>query len=383
MSVNNIAVLSLLVCIFLILFLVIDIKGKFDNYLKDKDEKPLVTAAIIIGILFLLYGLLSPFISDYFFDFRKDEDGKLTKLNPNELGDTLGGTIGPFVGAAGVIFTFLAFYMQKVANDEIRKQFKIQQFESQFYEMIRLYKDNLDEIELFARRKFEVRDLNGDLTGYQYENYTVSRRDAFKEFKNEFEFILRKIIASNLEIIDEDSFKEAYSVFFWGLKDIELFNLADRIAIQSRTYDFESILYKMQEIQFSEQVLEFNQGYKFEIEAFKGHSEFLGHYYRHLYHIVKFIVNNESLVYDEKMKYLSMLRAQLSNYEQIMLFYNWLSGYGEGWENDENKFFTEYKMIHNLWYSELYETEFISNAIEDLKNTSVKLRVGNLFEADD
>ena len=54
-----------------------------------------------------------------------------------------------------------------------------------------------------------------------------------------------------------------------------------------------------------------------------------------------------------KRKYLKILRGQLSNYEQTMLFYNWMSSYGNQWENDENSYFVKYKMIHNLWYNEL------------------------------
>jgi hypothetical protein len=32
-----------------------------------------------------------------------------------------------------------------------------------------------------------------------------------------------------------------------------------------------------------------------------------------------------------------------------MLFYNWKSGFGTKWENDKNKFFTDYRMIHNIY----------------------------------
>ncbi|RYE12103.1 MAG: hypothetical protein EOP45_23460, partial [Sphingobacteriaceae bacterium] len=56
--------------------------------------------------------------------------------------------------------------------------------------------------------------------------------------------------------------------------------------------------------------------------------------------------NSNSLEYlkndQEKIKYLRILRAQLSNHEQILLFYNWLSGHGKNWENDNQHFFTKY-----------------------------------------
>jgi len=75
-----------------------------------------------------------------------------------------------------------------------------------------------------------------------------------------------------------------------------------------------------------------------------------GHYFRHLFLIVKFIITKPDnfLTYEEKRSYLRILRASLSTYEQIFLYYNWLSGYGNQWENDINHFFTDYRMIHNV-----------------------------------
>jgi hypothetical protein len=50
----------------------------------------------------------------------------------------------------------------------------------------------------------------------------------------------------------------------------------------------------------------------------------LGHYFRHLYRIVKFV--DESAA--EEKKYTGLIRAQLSAYEQLILFYNCLSTFG-------------------------------------------------------
>jgi Putative phage abortive infection protein len=52
----------------------------------------------------------------------------------------------------------------------------------------------------------------------------------------------------------------------------------------------------------------------------------LGHYFRSLYNIVKFIDRSE---FDDKRIYSNLVRAQLSSYEQTLLFYNCISKYGE------------------------------------------------------
>ena len=58
---------------------------------------------------------------------------------------------------------------------------------------------------------------------------------------------------------------------------------------------------------------------------YEDHQAEIGHYFRHLYHIVKFV--KEAPV-KNKGKYTSLVRAQLSAYEHLLLFYNCLSEQG-------------------------------------------------------
>lgn len=60
-------------------------------------------------------------------------------------------------------------------------------------------------------------------------------------------------------------------------------------------------------------------------EFYSAHQAELGHYFRHLYHIIKFI---KLAPIQNRHFYTALVRAQLSGYEQLMLFYNCLSGYG-------------------------------------------------------
>ena len=85
-----------------------------------------------------------------------------------------------------------------------------------------------------------------------------------------------------------------------------------------------------------------------------------------------------------KLNYLRTLRAQLSNYEQVMLYYNWLSEYGNAWEDRNNHFLTEYKMIHNLWYTELLDDDYFKQNLKELVKIYGKLGVkDDLFEMKD
>lgn len=51
----------------------------------------------------------------------------------------------------------------------------------------------------------------------------------------------------------------------------------------------------------------------------------LGHYYRNLYHIIKFVHNSDV---EDKKFYTNLVRAQLSTYELLLLFHNCLGKYG-------------------------------------------------------
>lgn len=66
------------------------------------------------------------------------------------------------------------------------------------------------------------------------------------------------------------------------------------------------------------------------LEFYKTHQEDLGHYFRTLYHLIKFVkVSNVVVEYEDKRRYTSLVRAQLSAYELLLLFYDGITEYGE------------------------------------------------------
>ena len=61
------------------------------------------------------------------------------------------------------------------------------------------------------------------------------------------------------------------------------------------------------------------------LEFYDAHQEEIGHYFRHLYHIIKFVKTSDI---DDKRRYTDFVRAQLSSFELALLFYNGLSAHG-------------------------------------------------------
>lgn len=61
---------------------------------------------------------------------------------------------------------------------------------------------------------------------------------------------------------------------------------------------------------------------------FNAYQAEIGHYFRNLYRIIKFIDETTDIDHEEKSNYIGIIKAQLSSYELVLLFYNCLSKYG-------------------------------------------------------
>ena len=72
------------------------------------------------------------------------------------IGDTIGGIMGPFVAIAAAILTFLAFWVQFKANEQQRNDIAKERFESKFYELLHLHRENLQELESDGRKGRQV-----------------------------------------------------------------------------------------------------------------------------------------------------------------------------------------------------------------------------------
>lgn len=354
---------------------------------------------IVIASLLIVFSFFAPYLFTVLksgIEFPKD----------NIIGDTIGGIMNPFIALAGVLATFLAFYIQYKANRlqqtqfyhqlyEQKIQFKKSQLESQFYEMLRLHKENVNEMLItgYDVEKIISSDgpvMGGSITSFnktvttQAKERQIQGRKLFVAMKTELEAIF-EFYKKYMSTFDENSLKICYRVFFFGLDYVsEEPSLKEKFAV---------LFSKLRDARIAhEQSVgekKIYEGIKIYIKykPFSGHQSRLAHYYRHLFLTVKLIAKQEEsfITYEEKRNYLRTLRAQLSNHEQALLFYNWRSEFGGQWESDINKFFTDYRMIHNL-YQGLITNDFKLEGIFDI-NGSYRKEKGRdydpLFEYQD
>ncbi|RAW01559.1 putative phage abortive infection protein [Pseudochryseolinea flava] len=247
------------------------------------------------------------------------------RIDANEIGDAIGGTLGPMVALLASALTFLAFWVQYKANQQQRYDIKVERFENKFYEMLRLHNDTVSEIEIAGRH---------------------SGRKAFIYLFDEFRFVYRIVEHeydkwnSRSEVhaqvarlsYDKEKLAEfAYKMFFFGVGEqsdkatmhthnvhtpfyIKTRNILKRLQNEYRRQSGNGSYVKL--IYSSYPPIDLDINYV----PFDGHVSKLGHYYRHLYQTVRFINQQEDL--EDTYSFMKTLRAQLSNHEQLLLYYN-------------------------------------------------------------
>ncbi|MFI1743249.1 putative phage abortive infection protein [Thalassobellus sediminis] len=353
---------------------------------------------LFVSSLFLAGASL---VTDYFIDNVNKISTDYTKVGA--FGDLVGGILNPAVAFIGIIAASLAFYAQYRANVQVQKQFQIQQFESQFYEMLRLHKENVNEMRITGYDvsiQESIQEVNND-NGEPIKNRTTTKSQTIKytESRKVFVTMHTELIALyqflefyneqyKTSIEKEELLTYAYKLFFFGIKSeipsseviddlsmIRFKNHLNNVRNRHRNSNGKTNVFE----RANEDVWMTNVELYIKYSPFSGHESRLGHYYRHLYSTVKFVVSKEGTLFDYKQirEYLRILRSQMSNDEQLMLYYNCIIGFGQDWEI--NGFLTKYRMIHNLPVDKVKYATHPRDHFREYIN-SLKKEDGPLFE---
>lgn len=176
----------------------------------------------------------------------------------------------------------------------------------------------------------------------------VSGRKVFVEYKIQLKYLMKAITEvsenSKLELAEPDVADIAYAVFYYGAatgwKEFMLEYLKDYPETEKLVDNINTVLA--------------GQKYK---RYFLGRTNqnYLSVYFRNMYNTIKIIDSTKLLSEDEKKEYIKILRAQLSNAELYVLFFNLLSRFGKKWIT--NEYVSKYEIIQNLpsKYSDGYD----------------------------
>lgn len=244
-----------------------------------------------------------------------------------QFGDFVGGVIGTALTLLSIMLLYYTFILTKQQIESQQIQHEKEQIEARFFELLKIHRDNAETIreeDNYVFKKY-VDEIN--------RNY-----NSVKEWKRRMESTI-----SHNDIINI-----SYLTFFYGIKMAEGRNTIKEVLLQHNpqidTNFIEAFI--RNQITWGDNPSE-------------GHEMELGHYFRHLYQIVKYINerNRRTLSYKEKYEYIKILRAQLTAYEQIILFWDSLSPLGISWEfkernsqnpNKNRQFITKYNLIKNI-----------------------------------
>ncbi len=229
---------------------------------------------------------------------------------------------------AGIIFTILLqrkeLILQRNELRETRKEFKtqnftlkLQRFENTFFNLLSLHHQIVDaiDLEISREKRTSARTLGQTIASpTQYESITLKGRDVFKKKYEELRQCIEKNIESDFNSIYLELYKEAQTDFGHYFRNLY------RIIKLVKETEFHS---------YPE--LELNPD---------------NHYDNESYHVENYIT---------RYRYTSMIRAQLSDYELLWIFYNCLS------ENGEEKFkplVEEFTLLKNLPWEMLHDPDW-------------------------
>lgn len=250
----------------------------------------------------------------------------------------LTGNIGDFIGGAiGTIFTLASALLVIVTLREQEKQNARDRFAQSFYEMLHLHRENVSEMSLskgkgitlkgrmvFSELIKEYTQVYKLIDSYCENILSCSKCESVKNYLN----VKEKRLLLEMKL--------TYGYFFYGSDDYTLAqasNDEDRIQAELK------------------RLLDYNN---FTISS---HNVLLGHYFRHLFQMVKMLENEVSLKESDRYKYARQLRAQLNDDEQLLLHYNAMSEIGaewykpyrkSTWERNPMSLIERYQLIKNV-----------------------------------
>lgn len=151
------------------------------------------TCAVCIIIIILLC------FFPYWLTGSGSEEYKL--IGKGEIGDAIGGTMGPFVAIFAAILTFLAFWVQYKANLQQREDIALQRFESNLFQLINIHEEITNNLSV--------------PTAADYDSFKITGRDVFRYLYLDRKFKWHKGINGTVEHGGLDALNDDKSL--WGL----------------------------------------------------------------------------------------------------------------------------------------------------------------------
>jgi len=202
---------------------------------ESKEDKEIIhwdrmtTSLVIIAFGFIIFSFFAPSIFT-----NVSESERLDFTDKGAIGDTIGGIMNPFVALAGILLTFLAFYMQIKANQVQIKLFKDGLKASEKKDKIAQKLDSYYKLDLLIE---DLKAIDTDILEKteRIEEYFTKEQDASLDSN----FLRRTVNKNYSRILEIDrlSIFKAFTFFLqqdpdWRKKFSELYTLLEFLPLQ-------------------------------------------------------------------------------------------------------------------------------------------------------
>lgn len=267
-------------------------------------------AETIIGLVGLL-GASGIFVVNSIRGFS-DKEGEFLE----HFGAFIGGYMGALFSLGAMLLLFATLKAQRETSED-------QNFETKYFELLKLHRENVAEMHLYTGE---------------------SGRRLFLLFVGEVRNALRVIASltesTGISVDQETRLQAAYYVMFYGVGPNSSRMLANALNGLRLEADLTGSI-----VAVFENVRNASQS---PVTPFDGHQSRLGHYYRHLYQMIRYVDQQTIATLDDakKYEYVKTVRAQLSTHEQALLLLNSLTPMGRNWWS--KGLIERYRLVQNI-----------------------------------
>lgn len=231
------------------------------------------------------------------------------------FGDFIGGYFGSIFALAGIALLVMTFKHERISNEH-------EKFEGRYFELLKMHRDNVAEMELGKAKGKKVFVL------------------MLREWQAVLAIARSVAGVASVRLTREQMLQAAYYGFFFGVGPSSSRTLRAFLGRLPSGFvsAFEEALRDRDNKESAKRAG--NLSYT----PFEGHQSRLGHYYRHLYQLSRFVAEQKISI--NKREYLRTVRAQLSTHEQALLLLNSLSPVGQDWWR--KSLIDRYRMVQNI-----------------------------------
>ncbi|MBR2167514.1 MAG: putative phage abortive infection protein [Paludibacteraceae bacterium] len=301
--------------------------SKLINNLLSRNDLPIIgaliiTVFIIVLLTFLLLLLIRGYNSSWLSEFS------LARLGL--IGDFSSGVLGTLVATIVAVYAIRTYRLERSSHKETSLQTVLS-------EMLELHKQNVKEIKI-------------EETGKRDEY--VESREAFKQMYEELKAIYKNVERAIQREVGNDPIK--YAEYRDEIKQKRLAHILSYgyFFYEANKYMItktDAVLKDLCDIASSSVPNNYRNLNRHLV---------LGHYYRHLYNMVNYVDQSDfSSQHKNKEKYIKIIRSQLSDYEQVLLYYDALSLLGMDWneplgkeKKDDMNLIGKYRLLKNCPY---------------------------------